>query len=72
MPVVNLGDQKPERPEFVTEEMLLFLDSVRESGEINMFGAALWVGEMFPELTKSQSRKVHVYWMKTFGERHPK
>jgi hypothetical protein len=34
---------KPEeepRPEFLTDEHFQFLDELRESGEINMFGAA--------------------------------
>ena len=32
--------QEATRPEFVTYEMLYFLDGLRESGVTNMFGAA--------------------------------
>jgi len=59
-----------ERPEFVTEEMLDFLDLLRESGVTNMFGARPYVEEEFPELESDQAGKVLVYWMHTFSERH--
>jgi len=60
-----------ERPEFVTEEHLDFLDDLRESGATNMFGARPFVEEQFPELERGQASKVVVYWMGSFGERHP-
>lgn len=59
------------RPEFVTDEHLEFLDSLRDSGVTNMFGAASYVQEEFPELSKDESREVLFYWMHTFSERHP-
>lgn len=61
-----------ERPKHVTEEQLVYLDVLRESGVVNMFGAAPYVQDEFPELTKDEARKVLTYWMQTFGERHPK
>lgn len=59
-----------DRPEFLTEDMLNFLDGMREEGQINMFGAGPYVRQAF-DLTKKQARKVMVYWMETFHERHP-
>ena len=59
-----------ERPEFLIDEHLEFLDDLRESGETNMFGARPWLRAAYTELTKSQSGKVLAYWMKTFSERH--
>ena len=66
-----------ERPDFVTEEHLTYLDELRESGETNMMGAARYLDEMFPELTTRSSfhssdkaRKILSYWMNTFSERH--
>jgi len=44
-----------ERPEFVTDEHLDFLDDLRAS---------------YPELTKPQAKKALVYWMHTFEGRH--
>jgi uncharacterized protein YciI len=59
---------KPEeepRPEFVTDEHLEFLDELRESGEINMFGAAPYLSDIF-DLSTQEARKVLTYWMQTF------
>ena len=51
-----------ERPECVTEDMLYYLDDVRDSGMINMFGAASYVRDEFG-LSKKESRAVLSYWM---------
>ncbi len=60
-----------EKPEFVSEDHLSYLDSLRETGVTNMFGAASYVQASFPELTERQARSVLAYWMETFTERHP-
>ena len=57
-----------EQPECVTEDMLFWLDDIRDSGLINMFGAAPYVRKEF-NLSKRDARAVLSYWMKTFGER---
>ena len=59
-----------EQPKFCNEEMLEYLDDLRESRVTNMFGATPYLQEMFPELSKKEAKKVLVYWMKTFSERH--
>jgi hypothetical protein len=59
------------RPEFVTEDMLDFLDELRETGVTNMFGAAPYVHDEYPDLTKKESKDVLLYWMETFESRHP-
>jgi len=64
------GNEVVERPEFVLEEHLRFLDFLRDSAVTNMFGATPYLQEIYPELTKLQARKVLTYWMKTFSERH--
>jgi hypothetical protein len=56
------------RPEFVTNDMLEFLDDLRSSGETNMFGARVYILDEFPELEKSEAAKVLTYWMETFGK----
>ena len=61
-----------ERPSFVTEEHLNYLDELRESGKTNMFGARPYLMREFPLLDKDDAGKVLSYWMKSFGERHKK
>lgn len=63
------------RPTFCTDEYLEYLDDLRESGVTNMFGAAPYLEEDFPELKDGHTRPgsspaaqaILSYWMKTFG-----
>lgn len=72
------GGVMTERPEFCTNEMLEYLDELRESGETNMYGAGRYLEAEFPdELLEGRSfhssKKAHAvlaYWMETFSERH--
>jgi len=52
------------------DEMLVYLDTLRESGVTNMFGAAPYVAEEF-DIPKTSARKILGHWMKTYSERHP-
>lgn len=52
------------------DEYFEFLDALRESGEINMFGAGLPLMKEFG-LPKDEAYKVLSEWMRTFSERHP-
>jgi|15BtaG_2_1085339.scaffolds.fasta_scaffold02182_10 hypothetical protein len=45
------------------------LDDVRESGEINMFGAIGWLVDNYG-LERSEASKIFNNWTETFGERH--
>jgi len=63
---------KEERPDFITDEHLEFLDDLRESGAPNMFGARPYLIAEFPELQPKQAGEILSYWMKTFGDRHPR
>ena len=54
------------KPEFVQDRHLSYLDAVRESGLINMFGAAPYLVSEFPELDKRKAREVLSYWMANF------
>ena len=60
-----------ERPDFVTDEHLYFLDDLRESGITNMFGAAPYIEQQF-EVDYDQAKTILAYWMTTFAERHDK
>lgn len=49
------------------KEMFEYLNSLRESGAINMFGARPYLAEQF-ELSKKESTRVLVKWTKNFNE----
>ena len=53
----------------VQEKVNVFLDKLRESGAINMFGAAPYVSDAFG-VTKYEARDLVKNWMQTFEERH--
>ena len=57
-----------ERPEIVEDGMLMFLDSLRESGTVNMFDTGFDLRVAFG-LGRIDARAVLLYWMKTFGKR---
>jgi len=57
------------KPENLKEEHLRYLDTLRESGITNMFGASPYLAEAYPELEKSEAREILSYWMRTFSER---
>jgi hypothetical protein len=45
-----------------------FLDALRRSGQINMFGAPPYLQEVFG-LKKYEARDIVVAWMESFSER---
>jgi hypothetical protein len=51
------------------EHYFQYLDMLRESGKINMFGAAPHLAEAY-ELTRQEARAILLEWMQTFDERH--
>ena len=57
-----------DRPEIVIEEHLTYLDDLRESGIVNMFGAGEFLRHEF-DLSKKDSYTVLNYWMESFEER---
>jgi hypothetical protein len=52
------------------EKVNVFLDELRESGDLNMFGAAPYVSEAFG-VSKYEARDLVKNWMQTFAERNP-
>lgn len=63
------SNDKPVRPEVVTDAMLTYLDELRESGRTNMWGACPYLEGVFG-LNRKDSNAVLGYWMETFSERH--
>lgn len=53
------------------EDYLNYLDSLRESGATNMFGARPYLMLAFDNLSEDEAGKVLSHWMETFGDRHP-
>lgn len=62
---------KPVRPAIVKDEHLSYLDGLRKSGKVNMFGAGPYLQKRFRNLDRDEVRDVLLYWMRSFGERHP-
>jgi len=56
------------KPKYVTNEHLVFLDNLRESGKTNMYGAGIYLERKF-SLRKEEATKILLYWMDTFSER---
>lgn len=61
---------KIERPDFVIDEHLVYLDALRESGITNMYGAVPYLRNAYPKLSREKAVKVLSYWMESFTERH--
>lgn len=59
-----------EKPDFVTDDMLVFLDALRESGITNMFMAGPYIRSEYAELSRKEVQALLLYWMETFGTRH--
>lgn len=56
-----------DRPANITDEHLEYLDTLRESGVCNMFGAGEYVETEF-HLSRRDARPIVLYWMSTFGK----
>ena len=54
-------------PETTQEDVNDFLDNLRESGRVNMFGAAPYIEKEF-DMPKTQAKKMLIVWMRTFNK----
>ena len=54
--------------ELEKEEMFDYLDTLRQSGVVNMFDATPYVQEAF-DLTKAEAKAILKEWMETYGKR---
>lgn len=59
-----------ERPDFLEEEHLEYLNDLRDSGETNMFGARPYLINEFG-LSKKDAASILSYWMEAYSERNP-
>lgn len=53
----------------IKEHVFDFLDNLRASGTINMFGAGHYVQDVFG-CDRFEARDLVIEWMETFSERH--
>jgi hypothetical protein len=49
------------------KEVFLYLNELRESGAINMFGAASYIVEEFPQINIHEARQMLQLWMRVFN-----
>lgn len=61
-----------QRPDFVKDFHLSYLDDLMASGVTNMFAAAPYLQFFDNSLSINRARKILSYWMDTFSDRHPK
>lgn len=52
------------------EEYFKVLDEIRNSGLVNMFGSAKPLRDMFPDLSREESKSIVIQWMKSYHKRH--
>ena len=64
---MNTPTTEIERPEVVETEHLEYLDTLRESGITNIFGAGTFIVAAFG-VSKSDATEILKYWMRTFGK----
>jgi len=58
-----------ERPDFVNDIYLNYLNDLRDNGIINMFSAVPYLMREFPgEITIEEARCILGYWIVNFGE----
>lgn len=51
------------------EEVFLFLDDLRESGDTNMYGSGPYIRAKFG-CGKTEATKLFIAWTESFAERH--
>lgn len=60
--------RSPNRPAFIKEQHLDYLDNLRESGDCNMFMCGPHFQAAFPTVGRNETRETILYWMKTFNQ----
>ena len=66
--LTTLRKMETQAPSSITVEHLDYLDDLRLSGEVNMYGAVPYLMQEFPDLSKKDARIVLSHWMQTFPQ----
>jgi hypothetical protein len=56
---------KKEKPDFVTDEHLKYLEELKESRVTNMFGASPYLAKAF-NIPIKRAREIWSYWVSTY------
>jgi len=51
------------------EKYFDYLNRLRSSGKVNMFGAVTYLKQEFPELDEAKARQILIAWMNSMKER---
>ena len=54
------------------EDYYQLLETIRQSGITNMYGAAPYLKEFYPELSIKEAQNILVNWMKNYDELNKK
>ena len=54
------------------EDYYKTLEAIRRTGVVNMFGAAPYLRECFPKLSKDDANEILVNWMRNYDELNKK
>ncbi|KKM07857.1 hypothetical protein LCGC14_1729730 [marine sediment metagenome] len=60
----------PDRPSWIQDDMLEFLDDLRDSAVTNMYAARPYIMDEYYMLSKQEASELLRYWQKTFAARH--
>lgn len=66
-----MTEPSTERPEYLQDEHLEYLDQLQREGVTNMLGAGAYLMQAYENLDTQEARTILVYWMQTYSERHP-
>lgn len=70
--VLTVGKSITTKPEYLQSKHLTYLDQLRESGTVNMFGAVPFLLQEFPDLDLSKAKHILFYWLHSYVQRNPK
>lgn len=65
-----MPEKKTHRPSYVEDKHIEYLDGLRESGAINMWGAGAYLAREF-SIDENQAAEIFFYWKNSFAERNP-
>lgn len=59
-------EKHPIREEW--EEQYVFLEALRRTGKVNMWGAGIYLEEVFHKKSKEELKEVHLSWIANYDE----
>ena len=56
-----------QKPPKLSQDHLDYLVTLRDSGKVNMWGAAPFLKRKFPELTQEEANAILVFWIESLS-----